>query len=148
MNDTSAAQVAAALVMDLRAFMTVCEEILGLAQREHQALSSPAEYQHQDFSERRKKMLPDIELLARKFRSHRSVWQQISPARRESFPELKRLFQNVQNLLLRVMLLDRENQQAMLRRGLVPVKHLSAAGTQQPHYVADLYRKNSPGGAQ
>jgi len=40
-------------------------------------------------------------------------------------------------------LLDRENQQAMLRRGLVPTRHLPAAAVQQPNYVASLYQRNS-----
>jgi len=50
----------------------------------------------------------------------------------------------IQDLLMRVLLIDRENQQALLRRGLVPPKHLSlAAGPQPSHYVASVYRRNA-----
>ena len=59
------------------------------------------------------------------------------------------MFQTIQSLLMKVLLLDRENQQALLRRGLVPAKHLPPVAAQQPHYVAGLYQRHSPirGGA-
>jgi hypothetical protein len=53
------------------------------------------------------------------------------------------LFQNIQSLLMKVLVLDRENQQAMLRRGLVPARHLPAVAVQKPHYVASLYQRNA-----
>jgi hypothetical protein len=143
MNDSVASQVAAALNSDLREFARVCEEVLSLAQREHQALSAPGAYEHREFHQRRGELLPDIESLVRKFRSHRAAWRQVPQAQRDRFEELKRLFQNIQNLVMRVMVLDRENQQAMLKRGLVPVQHIPETAARQPHYVADLYRKNS-----
>jgi hypothetical protein len=143
MNDSFAAPVAAALISDLRAFGDLCEEALALAQREHQALASQAAFSHQEFDRRRTKLLPDIELLLGKFRSHRVAWGRIPQSERERFHELKRLFQNIQNLLMKIILLDRENQQAMLKQGMIPVNHLPAAGARQPHYVENLYRKNS-----
>jgi len=42
-----------------------------------------------------------------------------------------------------VLLLDRENQQALLRRGLLPARHLPAAAVQRPHCVADAYRRHT-----
>jgi hypothetical protein len=143
MKNTLVAEVAGALTSDLQAFAAVCEQVLALTMREHQALAGHTDYQAADFFQRRKALLPDIELLLRNFRNHRAAWQQVPPAEREGFIELKALFQNIQGLLMRVIQLDRENQQAMLRRGLVPVKHLPSTAAQQPHYVADLYRKNS-----
>lgn len=144
MNDSLASQVAAALTADLQAFARVCEDVLALARREHQALSAAAAYEHREFHQRRGELLPDIESLVRKFRDHRAAWRQLPQSQRDAFEELKRLFQTIQNLLMRVMVLDRENQQAMLKRGLVPVQHIpEAAAARQPNYVADLYRKNS-----
>lgn len=143
MNDSSAATIAAALISDLSAFGVLCEDALALAQREHQALASQAAFEHREFDQRRTKLLPDIELLLGRFRSHRTAWEGVLQSQRERFPELKRLFQRIQNLLMKIMVLDRENQQAMLKRGMVPVNHLPAAGARQPHYVEGLYRKNS-----
>jgi hypothetical protein len=145
MNNSLATHIANSLASDLKAFAEVCEDILSLAKREHQALAGQTSYQSLEFYQERKTLLPDIESLLRKFRHHRIVWQQISQSQREYFKELKDLFQNIQGLMTRVMMLDRENQQAMLKRGLVPVKHLPTAEMQRPHYVADLYRRNSNG---
>jgi hypothetical protein len=131
------------LIADLRAFAGICEEILSMARREHQALSGHTVYEPAEFQQKRTTLLPDIESLVRKFRNHRMAWQQIPAAQREHLHELKALFQSIQGLMTRVILLDRENQQAMLKRGMVPVKHLPSTAVQQPHYVADLYRRNS-----
>jgi hypothetical protein len=143
MKDSLSSQVANALMLDLQDFAGICEDVLSLAKREHQALAGPAGYEHTEFFEKRKTLLQDIEAILPKFRRHRTLWQQVSQAQRDHFTDLKRQFQNIQGLLMRVMLLDRENQQAMLKGGLVPTKHLPPAATQQPHYVADLYRRNS-----
>jgi hypothetical protein len=145
MKDSLSYQVAKALAFDLQEFASICENALALAKREHLALASQANYQHFEFYKKRKSLLADIEEMLPKFRRHQTAWQQVSQPQRDLFTDLKRQFQNIQGLLMRVMLLDRENQQTMLKRGLVPAKHLPAAAAQRPHYVADLYRKNSQG---
>lgn len=143
MKNTLIAEVAGALISDLQAFAAVCEQVLALTMREHQALAGQTDYEPSEFYQRRKTLLPDIELLLRRFRNHRATWLQVPLAEREQFTELKGLFQSIQGLLMRVIQLDRENQQAMLKRGLVPVKHLPGMAVQQPHYVTDMYRRNS-----
>jgi hypothetical protein len=145
MKDALVNEVAGALIHDLRAFATVCEDILSLATREHMALAGEGDYLPLEFYQERKSLLPDVEDLLKKFRNHRALWQQVPAGQREQFRELKSLFQNIQGLVSRVMQLDRENQQAMLKRGMVPVKHLPGTTRQQPHFVADLYRRNSQG---
>jgi len=44
---------------------------------------------------------------------------------------------------MRIIVLDRENEQALLRKSLVPPRHLPPANRQRPHFVADLYRRQS-----
>jgi hypothetical protein len=143
MKNSLITEIAGPLISDLRSFAGICEEILSLAMREHRALSGQGNYEPSEFYQQRKALLPDIESSLRRFRNHRLTWQQIPAAQREPLAELKSLFQNIQGLMTRVILLDRENQQAMLKRGLVPVKHLPGTAAQRPHYVADLYRRNS-----
>ncbi len=143
MNESLAKPVANALISDLRAFAGVCEQALALAQCEYEALAGPAAFRHQEFDRQRTKLLPDIESLIGKLRRHRAVWCGVPQSQRERFPELARLFQTIQNLLMKVIMLDRENQQAMLKRGIVSVNDVPSAGARGPHYVADLYRKSS-----
>jgi hypothetical protein len=145
MKDALVNNVAEALIGDLRTFAGVCQDLLSLAAREHQALCGAGDYAPLEFYQERRTLLPDVESLLQKFRSHRAAWQRVPPCQREQFGEIKSLFEAIQNLVTRVMQLDRENQQAMLKRGVFPVKHLPGTGRQQPHFVADLYRRNSPG---
>ena len=62
---------------------------------------------------------------------------------RESCGEVKNLFRDIQNLLPRLLLLDRENQQEMLRRGLLPATQLPPVASQRPNFVANLYRRHA-----
>ena len=43
---------------------------------------------------------------------------------------------------MKVITMDRENEQQLLKRGLVPPDKVPSANRQRPHYVVDLYRKN------
>jgi hypothetical protein len=42
---------------------------------------------------------------------------------------------------MKFILLDRENEQGLLRRGLVPPRQLPSVNRQRPHFVAELYRR-------
>ena len=143
MNNFITVDFTAGLISELRTYLDLCEEIFTLAMRENQALCGQINYQPFEFYQKRKNLLPNIESLSVKLRNRRIIWQQASQAERERCKEAKPLFQSIQSLLMKVLLLDRENQQAMLRCGLVPAKHLPATAVQQPHYVASLYRRNS-----
>lgn len=132
-----------AFVSDLQRHMAVCEEMLGLLTLENMALAGQGNYRSFEFYQKRKNLLPNLESTLIVLRERRLAWQQASPDERERCTEARTLMQNIQNLLLKVLSLDRENQQAMLRRGLVPASHLPAAAAQKPNYVASLYRRNS-----
>jgi hypothetical protein len=143
MNNLITSEFASGLVAELRSYLNLCEEIFALAARENQALNGHAEFQPLEFYEKRKTLLPTLEALLVQLRHRRIFWQQVSQPERERCEEVKPLFQSIQSLLMKVLLLDRENQQAMLRRGLVPIKHLPAVAVQKPHFVAGLYQRNS-----
>jgi len=141
MHMTPSTEFAVGLTADLQAFLKLCEETLALAMCENLALTGPSDYQVQEFCQRRKDLLPGLESALFKLRSRRKLGQQTGQLGHSHSEETKTLFQVIQNLLMKVLLLDRENQQALLRRGLVPATHLPAAGGQQPHFVAGLYRR-------
>lgn len=125
----------AALALDLQSFCGLCEEVLALVTRESQALLNQ-NYQSGEFNQKRKSLLPELEsALAKLGERRKSRRQDVHPE------EIKTLFQTIESLLMKILLLDRENQQTLLRRGLVPAKHLPPVAAQRPHYVADLYQK-------
>jgi hypothetical protein len=134
------------LVAELRSYLLLCEEILNLSAHENLALSGQTVYQPEEFQQKRLTLLPNIESLLAKLRSRRMVWQLVPKSERERCTEVTPLFQKIQDQLMKVLLLDRENQQIMLRRGMVPASHLPAPAP-KANYVASIYQRHSNAGA-
>jgi hypothetical protein len=130
-------------VQVLRTHLTLCQEAMSLAGKENQALTRQSGYAPFEFYQQRKNLLPRLEESLMSLRKWRNRWQQADLAERAGCSEVKALFQSVQSLLMKVLLLDRENQQALLRHGLVPARQLPPTAAQQPHCVADIYRRHS-----
>jgi hypothetical protein len=134
---------AAGIAPELRAHIAVCEELLQLVQRESQALNAPEEYPTFDFYQHRKALLPRLEQSAAQLKKIRLFWQNLPPAERKHSPEVPKLLRTGQDLTMKILMIDRENEQMLLRRGLLPAKSLPPVQRQRPHYVADLYRRSS-----
>ncbi len=131
------------LQRDLHAFLVLCEETLALTGRESRALTAAGEYQPFEFYQDRKNLLPRLDTAIPLLRKWRQAWQRLSAEEREQCSEVKRLLQAGQDAVVRILMLERENQQALLRRGLCPAQHLPSAASQQPGYVAQLYRRHT-----
>jgi hypothetical protein len=133
----------AATAADLRAHLALCEDLLSLAARESQALSGPGAFAAFDFFQQRRSLLSRLDHSLQNLRKHRQAWQQLGSAERARHPEMAGLLRANQDLIMRILMLERENEQALLRRGLVPPRHLPSVQHQRPHYVADLYRRHA-----
>jgi hypothetical protein len=144
MNDNLPAGFIPDLMRHLRAFATLCEDALALACREHQALAAPNGYQPFEFYHMRKNLLNRLDSLMIAIRNARRLWQQAGSLERDRHSEAKAAIQMVQDLILKILQLDRENQQSLLRRGLVPAGHLTSFAPPPPdNYVSNLYRRYS-----
>lgn len=128
---------------ELQTYLDLCREFLALFTEENQALRRPQECSLAGFSEERKRLLPRLESGLIKVRSFRQGWERMPASQRESCGEIMNLFRDIQNLVPRLLLLDRENQQEMLRRGLIPATQLPPAASQRPNFVANLYRRHA-----
>ncbi len=144
MNPLPTESDAPALVHDLRSHLALCEDLLAVVASENQALRGSGAYVAFDFYQQRKDLLPRLERSLTSLRARRLARQQSGAAARTQHPEVAALLRSNQDLVMRIIMLDRENEQALLRRGLVPACHLPPAQRQQPHYVADLYRRHAP----
>jgi len=131
------------LLRELRAFAALGEEALALNAREHQALAGNGDYEPFEFHRLRKDLLNRLNPLMISLKHWRQLWQQISPSERASHAEVTTAIQTLQNMLVKILQLDRENQQALLRRGLVPARHATACAAPPSNYVANLYRRHS-----
>jgi hypothetical protein len=130
-------------VRDLQAHRSLCESILALASRENSALRTQAEGISAESSTQRKKFLAQLTDSLDKIREHRTAWMRMEPALRQGYPEIAELLRENQNLIMKILVLDRENEQALLRKGLVPLRHVPPANRQRPHFVSSLYQRNS-----
>jgi hypothetical protein len=144
MNQPLTSEFTTGLVAELQNFLALCEKILASVIHENQALSGQTEYQPYHFYQHRKNLLPNLEMALTNLRSKRLVWQQADESERKHCAEVKPFFHSIQGILMKVLLLDRENQQALLRRGLVPAKHLPPVAVQKPNFVANLYQRHAP----
>ncbi len=129
------------IIEALHQHMAVCQELLLLAERESQALRRADQPSLFEFYQQKKNLLPRLNLSLDGLRKHRVNWQRLSLDERAHQPEVGLLLRKSQDLTMKIIVLDRENEQALLRRGLVPVRQLPSVNRQRPHYVADLYRR-------
>ncbi len=131
------------LARELRSHLDICHECLALFTMENRLLRGASAWQAGEYDDQRKHLLPRLDSVLIKLRTCRDAWQKMVPAERDRCGEIKNLFQEIQNLLPRILMLDRENQQEMLRRGLIPPAHQPPAAAQQPNFVASLYRRHA-----
>ena len=134
---------AADLAQELQGYLDLCRECLTLFTEENQTLRRPQPWSPGEFNAQRKRLLQSLELALIKLRSFRQWWERLPADKHEVCGEMKNLFRDIQNLLPRLLLLDRENQQEMLRRGLLPATQLPPAASQRPNFVANLYRRHA-----
>ena len=129
----------------LREHLAVCHDLLALAQKESAALSDPAPFPLAPMQAERQELLSRLEFSWNSFARARAEWEQLEPGRREPVPGFAELLQSSLDTIMRVLVLDRENEQNLLRRGLLPARALPPAERQQPDFVARAYhRHNQP----
>ena len=131
------------MAAELRRHHEVCREFLTLFTEENQALRSPETWSATTFTEKRKRLLPQLESVLIALRNCRQWWERMSADDRARCGEINTLLRDIQNLLPRILLLDRENQQEMLRRGAVPATQLPSVASQRPHFVTGLYQRHA-----
>ncbi len=130
-------------VQCLNEHLLVCQELLQATEEEGQALRQTDMPFLVEFYQRKKDLLPRFNQSLDELRKHRVDWQRMSLEERAGWPEVGMLLRKNQNLTMKIIVLDRENEQALLRRGLVPPRALPSVNRQRPHFVADLYRRQS-----
>lgn len=133
----------AELAGHLRRFLALCDEALALVTREGHALTGPAEYQPFEFYQGRKTLLLKLDEGLNLLRTGRQAWRRLDAAEQTRCSEVKLLLSTVQEALVKILVLDRENQQALLRRGLVPARHMPSVARGTPLQAARAYRRHS-----
>ncbi|MBC8001824.1 MAG: hypothetical protein H7X97_04470 [Opitutaceae bacterium] len=131
------------LLQDLRANLSLYQELLAVIEAEGRALRQAEDPSLFSTFSARKGLLPRLTESLGQLRKHRAQWQTLDPAERARHPEAAALLRQNQDSIMKIILLDRENEQGLLRRGLVPPRELPSVNRQRPHFVADLYRRQA-----
>lgn len=129
------------MLADIRGLKAICRELLALAESESKFLRSEQTEGMTEANATRRQLLPRLNESVELARRHRLAWQELSAQDRASQPEMGFLIRQVQDLIMRVILLDRENEQGLLRKGLIPAREIPSSQRQRPHFVAELYRR-------
>jgi hypothetical protein len=129
------------MVEDLRQHLVLCQEILAVVERESLSLRDAAKPPEFETYQTKKNLIPRLNQSLNQIRLHRTAWQKLSLNERTQHPEVPGLLRQNQDVIMKIIVLDRENEQVLLRKGLVPVRHLPSANRQRPHFVADMYRR-------
>ena len=142
MNTTVSSGLTVQLLTDLRSYHALCTEVLDLVSRENCALAGNA-YDAAEFTHLRKDLLPRLDKALTVLRNRRQEWQSQGLDCGSHSSEVKNLFQAVQDLIMKILIFDRDNQQGLLHRGLVPAKHLPVVAARQPHVINSVYRRHT-----
>lgn len=129
------------LLAELQRHLDLCQEVMRVVEQEGQALRTGDGAVPEEYVTAKKSLLPRLSQSLDRIRQYRIMWQQWGPLERAKHPQVPPILQRLQGLIMKIIVLDRENEQTLLRRGLVPARHLPPVQSQQPHFVAELYRR-------
>ena len=142
MTTASAPPGVPSMTTELQAHLSLCEEVLEVVTRESEALRGKESFAGQDFSSRRNALLPRLTQSLDSLRRIREARLKMDPATRAAQGETEALIRRNQDLIMKIIVLDRENEQLLLRRGLIPLGQLPASARQRPHAVAEQYLRH------
>ena len=126
----------------LQQHLAVCSELFSLGQKESEALRSASPFPAAAIQSQRRQLLNRLESTSRAVSEERERWERQRTVTGETNPEMADLVQRVLDMTMRVLVLDRENEQSLLRRGLLPASALPRAEQAQPTYVTRLYQRH------
>jgi hypothetical protein len=94
-----------------------------------------------EFTARRKKVLNDLGDVVVSLREQRLVWEKLAAGRADQHPVLGPLLSANTNMIMKLVVLNREFEQLMLRHGLLPANYLPALPPQEPHFASKVYQR-------
>jgi hypothetical protein len=128
------------LMTDLHEHMEICRGLLSIVERESHDLRHASAGLGAEFLQK-KNLLPALNQSLYRIRQHRVDWCKRSLRERAEESGVTALLSEIQDLIMKIIILDRENEQVLLRKGLIPARHLPHANRQRPNCVAEAYRR-------
>lgn len=131
------------LMASLSQHQELAGRFLALIEQDARQLDSGVEITSSTPLHERRALLAELDRSLSRLRSERQAWQQVPAADKARYPQVTPLMRSTQDVLMRAILRDRENERQMLRAGRVPTRHLGKVQADiPPNYVANLYRRH------
>jgi len=130
----------------LTSYIEILENIFSIIQKEGINIDSMRAGESAEaliLAGERKSILVKLNDFISEIKRLRVWWQSLPQSERIKHREFNAAIQQAQNLMLKIITRNRENEQKLLRLGKVPPKYIPSAECQRPHYVARLYGKNA-----
>ena len=132
-----------ALAHALQTHIDLCGEIHAIIQREHQQLKTNQVEDLSQLQTGRQGMLERLTAAQNEITAHQETWNKLSNPQKQSMPEIGQRLKQSTDMIMKIVSLDRENEQLMLRNKLVPPGQLPPAERQNPSLVAKIYKDKS-----
>ena len=127
---------------ELRAYTKVCEEIHSIVERENHLLKSNEPQGIHRHQQSRRELLERLTSTQQRISVHKSSWVRVPASARAKHPEVGTLIRKTMDLIMRTIVLDRENEQLLLRHQMVPPNSLPSTRRQDPRFVTQLYTRS------
>jgi hypothetical protein len=130
------------LARELQQQRRTLHELLQAARREHEDRSAPPS------PAARKNFLALLSQSLDRIRQYRAAWVRLDPAQKQGHPEITEVLRDNQNLIMKILVLEREGEMEAAR-GLRGLQRPAPAGDPAPpdrpgaSFLARAYRRNS-----
>lgn len=135
------------LEKDLKDQIEICKAIYHIIEREAKALNSQSRssetpsFDHTN--QAREKLLPLLNRTTDRIKKQRKVWEDLSPEQKASKPEINDLVVEALNMIMKIIKMDRANEENLLKNGSIPIDQIPQSLRQNPGAVANIYKQNS-----
>ncbi|MCS5574256.1 MAG: hypothetical protein NZ789_15095, partial [Pseudomonadales bacterium] len=99
---------------ELQTHISLCGEILTVVQQEHQKLKTSAVDDLAALQAGRQGMLERLNAAQESILTHKETWTRLQPTERQQRPDITNLLKQSTDLIMKIVSLDRENEQLML----------------------------------
>ena len=76
-------------------------------------------------------------------KAHKALWGQLSPTERAKSMDVSNLIKQNMDLIMKTVMLDRENEKLILQHGMAPPDQLPSSRQNNPTAVAGMYQRHS-----
>ena len=131
------------LINELNEHLTLCGEAYELVQEENRILNSATPREAYANADRRKELLESVTGSMVRVKAHKALWEKLSPPERAKSMDVSSLIKQNMDLIMKTVMLDRENEKLMLKHGMAPPNKLPTSRQNNPTAVAGMYQRHT-----